>query len=107
MPVTHEFKETIKARAGRDAAFRRWLLREGIECLLANDLETAKLVLRDYVNATLGFSTLAKKTRIPPKSLMRMLSSKGNPRAVHLLGVVAALQAWEGVRLSVKTARVA
>lgn len=36
-----------------------------------------------------------------PKSLMRMLSTKGNPRADNLFAMVAHLKQREGVTLSV------
>jgi hypothetical protein len=39
----------------RDSSFRKELLREGVENLLAGDVETGKAVLRDYINATIGF----------------------------------------------------
>ena len=63
MPLTHDFKETIRARAQADPAFRQELLREAIECYIGGDLETGKAVLRDYVNATVGFQDLEKHTR--------------------------------------------
>jgi hypothetical protein len=31
------------------------LLREGVACLLSGDLDTGKAILRDYINATIGF----------------------------------------------------
>jgi len=40
--------------------------------------ETGKAVLRNYVNATVGFQDLEKRTKIPAKSLMRMLGPKGS-----------------------------
>lgn len=101
MPLTREFKTTVKARAERDAAFREALLTEAIELLLAGEVETGKAILRDYINATIGFERLAKKTGTPPKSLMRMLGPKGNPRASNLLGVISALQQASGLHLEV------
>ncbi len=65
MPLTHDFKETIRARAQRDPEFRHALLREAVECIINGDLETGKAVLRDYVNATVGFQKLEKRTQIP------------------------------------------
>lgn len=97
MPLTHDFKETIRARAQRDAGFRQALLREGVECILNGDLATGKAVLRDYVNATVGFQDLEKRTRIPAKSLMRMLSAKGSPSAANLTSILTELQKSEGV----------
>jgi DNA-binding phage protein len=106
MPLTRDFKETIRARVGRDPKFRRELLREGIECMLTGDVATAKTILRDYINATVGFAELAEHTHIPSKSLMRMLGPTGNPRAANLFEVVSFLQQREGVRFHVKAASV-
>ncbi len=100
MPLTRNFKETIKARAERDPEFRIGLFREAIDALLSDDLETGKVLLRDYVNATVGFETLAEEMEKNPKSLMRMLSDKGNPRANNLLAMVARLKQREGVSFS-------
>ena len=104
MPLTQDFKQTIRARAQRDAGFRRALLREAVECVLHGDLPTGKAVLRDYVNATTGFHVLEKNTRIPAKSLMRMLGPKGSPSAANLASILGALQKTEGVafRLSLR-----
>ncbi|HLH00294.1 MAG TPA: hypothetical protein VKX49_28565 [Bryobacteraceae bacterium] len=106
MALTRDFKETIRARAERDPRFRKELLREGVECMLAGDIETAKTILRDYINATVGFAQLAERTHIPSKSLMRMLGPAGNPRAGNLFEIVSFLQQREGVRFRVRTAPV-
>lgn len=98
MALTHDFKETIRARAQRDAGFRQALLREGVECIVRGDLATGKVVLRDYVNATVGFQDLEKRTQIPAKSLMRMLGPKGSPSAANLTNILAVLQESEGVQ---------
>ncbi len=101
MPLTKSFRETVKARAEHDPEFRIGLFREAIEALLSDDLETGKLLLRDYVNATIGFEALAGEMDKSPKSLMRMLSAKGNPRADNLLALIARLKQHEGVAVSV------
>ena len=95
MVLTREFKQTVQARAERDPAFRAALLEEAIEAFLDADVETGKLLLRDYVNATVGFEALARELDKNPKSLMRMLSGKGNPRADNLFAVVAHLRKHE------------
>jgi len=92
MALTREFKQTVKARAERDPAFREALLTEAVEQLLAGEVDTGKAVLRDYINATVGFEKLAKATGTPSKSLMRMLGPKGNPRASNLLTMIGKLQ---------------
>ncbi|MGH6854744.1 MAG: DNA-binding protein [Aestuariivirga sp.] len=104
MPLTRSFKETVQARARRDPAFRDALLTEGVEALLTGDLDTGKVVLRDYINATIGFDGLAKATGTPSKSLMRMLGPRGNPNARNLLSVIGHLQRKSGVNLRVRTA---
>ena len=60
MPLTREFKETVQARLRADRKYRKELLREGVECLLAGDLDTGKAILRDYINATIGFEELSR-----------------------------------------------
>ena len=105
LPLTRDFKETVHARAKRDPAFREGLLKEGIECLLAGDVDTGKTVLRDYINATIGFEELGSLTNKPPKSLMRMFGPSGNPRARNLFEVISRIQQHEGVQLEVNAVR--
>ena len=102
MPLTVDFKEMVRARAARDPAFRAALFTEAIRELLGGDLETAKIALRAYINATIGFDSLSRVTGTPAKSLMRMFGPKGNPQARHLMAIVAALQKETRVRLEVK-----
>ena len=105
MPLNHDFKETIRARAQCDPDFRQALLREAVECVINGDLGTGKAVLRDYVNATVGFQKLEKRTQIPAKSLMRMLGPKGSPSAANLSSILTALQKTEGVRFELSLRR--
>ena len=70
--------------------------------MLSGEITLAKTILRDYINATVGFAGLAEATHIPPKSLMRMFGPAGNPRAVNLFEIVSFLQHREGVRFHVK-----
>ena len=62
MALTRYFKETIMERAKNDPKFRIGLLTEAGECLLNDEVGVAKSLLRDYVNATLGFQELANLT---------------------------------------------
>ena len=52
MPLTRDFRATVQARIASDPAYRKELLREGVECLLSGDLDTGKAILRGYINAT-------------------------------------------------------
>jgi len=107
MALTRDFKETIRARVKRDPGFRKALLREGIENLLSGDVETGKIILRDFINATIGFTKLSDVTRRSAKSLMRMIGPRGNPQARNLFEIFAYLQRAEGLRFEVRSARVA
>jgi DNA-binding phage protein len=105
MPLTRDFKNTIQARVKRDPGFRKALLREGIENFIAGDVETGKIILRDYINATIGFAKLSAATHRSAKSLMRMLGPSGNPQARNLFEIVAYLQQTEGLRFELRQRR--
>jgi len=104
MALTREFKATVRARVQRDAAFRRELLREAVERFLQGDVETGKAMLRDYINATIGFQELASVTNHSSKSLMRMLGPSGNPQAKNLFEILCALQEKAKVQFRLKAA---
>jgi hypothetical protein len=100
MALTRSFRETIKEQLA-NPDFRREFLREAVNNMLSGDLDTAKSVLREYINGTVGFIALGKAVSKSPKSLMRMLSVEGNPHARNLFEVVAYLQRAEGTVLEV------
>lgn len=104
MPLTRSFRETITEQlASKD--FRREFLREAVAHMIAGDLETAKSILREHVNGTIGFIQLGRVLSKSPKSLMRMLSPAGNPQARNLFEMIAYLQKFEGTVLEVRARR--
>ncbi len=105
MPLTRDYKETIREMARKDPGFRTALLEATVDAFLAGDVKTAKAVLRDYIHATVGFEALGRKTAKSPKSLMRMLGPDGNPQAENLFAIYRVLQAKEKIRLEVKAKR--
>ncbi len=107
MPITRKFRTTISSRAETDAAFRRQMLTEAVNELLAGDLEAGKAMLRDYINATITFRLLARKVKKSDKSLHRMLGPRGNPRAGNIIEIIKILQTHERVRLRVKAHKAA
>src|SRR5437879_11762571 len=107
MALTRDFKETIRARVKRDPGFRKALLRAGIENFLSGDVETGKIILRDFITATVGFTKLSDVTHRSAKSLLRMLGRSGNRQARSLLEIVAYLRQAEGVRLELRSSRAA
>ena len=102
MTLTKEFKSTVRERAQRDANFRQALLIEAVNALLEDELDVAKSLLRDYINATISFAPLAKIVDKNSKSLQRMFSTSGNPTTESLFSVIHALQEAEGIKLQVK-----
>jgi hypothetical protein len=104
MPLKRSFRETVEARAKGDATFRAALLSEVVDLFLVGEVTTGKSVLRDYINATIGFAALSEATSVPVKSLMRMVGPTGNPRAENLFAILRVLQERTGVQLSVKAA---
>ena len=105
MALTKDFRETVQARVRRDAAFRKGLLGDALESLLAGDLALGKELLRDYINAAVGFPKLAAQTKIHVKTLHQMFGPAGNPTARNLFEIVAYLQRAEGVSFQVHTSR--
>jgi DNA-binding phage protein len=101
MPLSRNFSETVREQIDRSPVYRRELLKGAIECMHEGDLLTAKAVLRDYINGTIGFGSLAEALGRSPKSLMRMLSANGNPHMSNLFEVTGYLQKHEGVRVGI------
>jgi DNA-binding phage protein len=99
MALTRDFKQTIVERVERDPAFAKALLDEAATLFLNGEPETARLILRDLVNATLGFEQLAEVTDKPSKSLHRMLSPKGNPSMDNLAAIFGAVRSRLNVTL--------
>ena len=99
MPLTRDFKQTVIERVRRDPAFAKALLDEAATLFLNGESNTARLILRDLVNATVGFEDLAAETARPAKSLHRMLSAKGNPSMDNLAAIFCAIRKRLGVDL--------
>ncbi len=100
--TTRKHSETIRQDLQTSAEFRVALLAETAKCLMSGDLATGKIVLREYVNGTLGFVALGEAIGKSPKSLMRMLGPTGNPNAQNLLGIIAHLQKVEGGHFQIR-----
>jgi DNA-binding phage protein len=105
MALTRDFRETVQARAKLDPAFRKGLLSEAIESLLSGEVALGKELLRDYINATVGFPKLAAHTKIHVKTLHQMFGPNGNPTANNLFEIVAYLQRVERIRFELRAAR--
>lgn len=101
MALTRDFKETVMARVKHDRKFRQALFSEALNAYLSGDTATGKAMLRDLINATIGFEQLALEVSKPSKSLHRMLAVRGNPNIENFFDIVSVLQRKTKMRLSV------
>jgi DNA-binding phage protein len=90
--LTADSSETVQSRIKADPAFAEALLREATDMFLNGEAEAARLLLRDVVNATVGFEQIAIATNRPSKSVHRMLSARGNPTMESLSAVFSAIR---------------
>ncbi len=103
MALTRDFKHTVVERVERDPAFAHALFDEAATLFLNGEPETARLILRDLVNATIGFEQLATLTARPSKSLHRMLSPRGNPSMDNLAAILQALRVSLNLNLQARS----
>jgi len=103
MALTRDFKLTVLERAQRDPEFGAALLDEAAVLFLNGEPEMARLILRDLVNATVGFEGLAAATARPSKSLHRMLSAHGNPSMDSLAAIFSAVRKELGVEIQARS----
>jgi|GEM_PF-451215 len=99
MALTRDSRHTVVERVKRDPAFAKALLDEAVTLFLNGEPDTARLVLRDLVNATVGFERLAVATGKAAKSLHRMLSTNGNPSMDNLALILGVLRKRLRVKL--------
>lgn len=102
MALTRSFRDTVANRAKHDAAFRAALLEEALQALVDGDLDAARSLLRNCINATVGFERLSDVTHLPTKSLMRMVGPRGNPRLDNFVQVVKVLRGASEVNVTVR-----
>ncbi|MDA8094451.1 MAG: transcriptional regulator [Betaproteobacteria bacterium] len=101
--LTVDSAETVQTRIKSDPVFAEALLREATDLFLNGEAEAARLLLRDVVNATVGFEQIALATRRPSKSIHRMLSARGNPTMESLAAVFSAIRGALGVSFETHT----
>jgi DNA-binding phage protein len=107
MALTQDFKETIVERVRRDPEFAKALLGEAATLFLNGEADTARLVLRDLIDASVGFEALAAETAKPAKSLHRMLSKNGNPTMDNLATILSVLRKKLGVEIRARSVEAA
>jgi DNA-binding phage protein len=101
--LTKDISEIVSDRIRNDPALALALLDEALSLFLNGEPDTARLVLRDLVNATIVFEGLAIATAKSSKSLHRMLSAKGNPSMDNLTVILTVLRRELQVDIRVQT----
>ena len=101
MPLTKSFKDTVMARAKTDKDFRGELIIEATNAILEGDVDTGKSLIRDYLNATEAFVTVAEELQKDEKSLRRMLGPGGNPTLKNFIGILKACSSTEHLQLKI------
>lgn len=94
--ATRPYTDSIRERAEKDPALKEAVLTEAAECFLNGEVDAAKILLHDFVKATIGFEALAMQIDKTSSSIKRMLGPKGNPTAANLATVLATLKKQSG-----------
>jgi DNA-binding phage protein len=101
MALTKHFRTTIVDRVARDPEFAKALLDEAATLFLNGEPDAAKAVLRDLVNATVGFEALSLQINKPAKSIHRMLSASGNPTMSNLAAIFTSVRSALNVEFQI------
>jgi len=102
---TISYNESVKRRIADKPELAGEMLEDAVNSLLAGERDEGRLLLRQYVKATIGFQELAERTGKIDKALMRTLSAQGNPTATNLFEIIQACVKAEGVSLSAHVVR--
>lgn len=68
---------------------------------ILNEDVSALPILRDLINATIGFDLLSVKMQKPVQSIRRMVSDTGNPTCHNLMAIVTAIRKALNVQVAV------
>ena len=104
MPTT-SYKDSLKAMVARNPDMATEMLEDAINALLAGELDEGRLLLRQYVNATIGFGELARRTGKADKNLIRTLGPNGSPTAANLFQIIQTCMKAEGVTIAAHVVR--
>ena len=98
---TRPVEETLINRLKAEPELQKLTLISFLESLMEGEEVEARLLMRNLVNATIGFVELSNQLDKDPKSLMRMLSTKGNPTNENLFQIFRVLKDHLQVNISV------
>ena len=103
--LSRPYRELVLERAGQEPEYRCGLAAEGVQCLLNGEIEVGRNLLRDCIEADLGFKGLAALTGQPVENLKVMFGRGGNPRLQDFFEAIGHIGRREGIELAVNPVR--
>jgi hypothetical protein len=97
MALTRDIHITIRESLQSDPAGAEAVLVEAIELFLNGEPATARLLLRDLVEAVIGIEALATAVDTSEEGLRQMLSLEGNPGMDQLAVIFSAARKHFGL----------
>jgi hypothetical protein len=91
MVIMRSVELTVRARLQADPGFRDAMLGEVLDLIQTNDLDVGRAVLRQVIQATLGFDRLGVELGLSARDLVRVFGRRGRPQAQELLRTHALL----------------
>jgi DNA-binding phage protein len=107
MVLARGVNRTVEERVRRDPDFAKALLDEAATLFLNGEPHTARVILRDLVEAVIGFEALASEIGKTSRSLQRMLSTEGNPSMDAVAIILGVVRKKLGVDLQAHTVKAA
>lgn len=96
MALTIDYKEGVLKDLRENPEMAREYYREAVRAIINGETDTGGVMLRDLVNAGIGFQRLAQETGIRAPNLHRALSPDGNPTMRTFGKIAAAISAFMG-----------
>ena len=99
--MTKSLDDTVRESLLKSSEFRQVFLQGVVSDLLTGDVDSAKSMIRRYIVATVGYSTLEHDLLLSEGSLCRAFEPGGQPLASVLFKVIAELERREGITFDV------
>ncbi len=99
MTLTSDYHETAQDQIRREPGHRQLLLAGAVARLIAGEIGVAKITMRDYVVATVGFESLGVMTGESPQHLEQVFAADEGLRAGDLFEKIVLLAHHEDMHL--------
>ena len=96
MALSVDYKEGVLKDLRNDPKMAREYYHEAVRAFINGDTETGGVMMRDLVNAGIGFQRLSRETGIRAPNLHRALAPEGNPTMRTFGKIAASIAAFMG-----------